>query len=405
MKLFLGIALLSTLITTTLVAEDLRQPRGRNWLALASSPDKNVAIGIARHVGWEEGSVRVVQAGNGYYAVVTGPYAATDIGQFKRSAEAKKFSVLPSDALLSDGTRYVETVWPQAGVQSVGFQNYSMSKPVEFSSGEFQVKISAEKLGAENAYTKIEGHDAEGSFHFDIGKDLPLAEQDTAEAMSSENYYRAAVVRLIPVVKATQLIVTQFTGGAHCCTVTYVIGREQNAEAWSMIKLDPRDGVGFSYDDVDGDGAKEFVGVDNAFLYTFDCYACSYAPVQIYKWREGKIDDVSLELGSHARLVQDLAGMEWDAKLQPDLLKSNGYLAGWVASKIRLGQGDEAWRVFMQNYDRQNTFGPQICTTGQKVDDCPDGKLQPVPLPKALAQFLRDNGYTPLPKEAEKELN
>jgi serine protease Do len=94
--------------------------------------------------------------------------------------------------------------------------------------------------------------------------------------------------------------------------------------------------------------------------------------------------------------------MEFSAKINPDLWKSNGFLVAWVASKIRLGDGDEAWAKFMASYDKNSDFGPQICTTGQKVDDCPAGKLKAQPIPEGFAEFLEANGYYPLPRDAAK---
>ena len=103
----------------------------------------------------------------------------------------------------------------------------------------------------------------------------------------------------------------------------------------------------------------------------------------------------------HSRIVQDLAGIEFEAKVRPDVWKENGFLAGWVAAKIRLGQGIDAWNTVVQNIDKNSDFGPQQCTTGQKIDDCPADKTKPVPILKALASFLKENGYAPLPDAAE----
>ncbi len=404
MRLLAGVLFGAALFGVCADAEDLKQSVGRNWLAMASTKDKDEAIGIARQLRWQAQGVRVVRAVNGYYAVVAGPYRFTDLAAFKKSKAGKAFDNFPSDALLSDGTRYVETIWqPPSGV-SLTLQSYSMTKAATFSAGPLQARISAEKFGSEKAFTKIIGKDAKGTFLFNIGKDVPVDEQESAETMGSDNYFRAGLVKLIAGSDAPQVIVTQSSGGAHCCTTTYVLGREAKAESWTMVKLAPRDGDGFSSEDIDGDGTTELIGIDNNFLYAFDSYAGSLAPIQIFKWRDGKVEDVSKEPAFHSRLMQDLASMEWEAKLRPEMAKTNGYLAGWVAAKIRLGQGEEAWPIFMRDYERQSSFGPQECTSGQKFEDCPAENLKQIPIPKALAQFLKETGYTPLPKAAEQEL-
>ena len=385
-------------------ADELRLSGGKNWLAIASTNDKDQAIGIARHLKSDSNGMRVVRSVNGYYAVVAGPYQAKTMAKFITSEAGKNFGLLPKDALLSGGARYVETVWEQAKDSSVALQSYTLDKPAVLTSEKLSVRVSGEKLGTENAYTKIEGHDDKGNFTLDIDKDLPTEQLETQDAMHSEYYHRAGVVKLAAGADTKQVVATQYSGGAHCCTTTYIAARGSNAEAWRLIKSEERDGEGFSFEDVDGDGVSELLSIDNAFLYAFESYAGSNAPIQIFQLREGKLVDVSTDPAMHTRLVQDLAGMEWDAKVQPEVAKNNGYLAGWVAAKIRLGQGDEAWRVFMRDYDRKSEVGPQECLTGQKIDECPEDKLKLIPMPRALAKFLKANGYGPLPKDAEAEL-
>ncbi len=58
----------------------------------------------------------MVRSKNGYYAVLLGPYATTDINSFKRDYRGQP---LPPDAMLKIGTGYVETVWPPAAAGTV----------------------------------------------------------------------------------------------------------------------------------------------------------------------------------------------------------------------------------------------------------------------------------------------
>jgi hypothetical protein len=51
----------------------------------------------------------------------------------------------------------------------------------------------------------------------------------------------------------------------------------------------------------------------------------------------------------------------------------------------------------LKNYDRNSDFGYQICTTGEKIDDCPEDKQKQLPFPEGLARHLKDNGYGPVP--------
>jgi hypothetical protein len=52
-------------------------------------------------------------------------------------------------------------------------------------------------------------------------------------------------------------------------------------------------------------------------------------------------------------------------------------------------------------YEKQSDFGPQECATGQKVEDCKAEDLRAIPFPKALAEFLRERDYGPLPEAAQ----
>ena len=401
---FLGLACGVVVGVTSVQAETLSLTGKMRWLAVASTKDKDVAIGIARVASYMADTVKVVSSKSGFYAVVLGPFATGSIAELKKTDTNERLSDLPADALLSRGENYIETVW-DAKSGGIGQVAYSIDKVAEFSSGPLSVKIKGEKLGAENAYTVVDGKDAGGTFHFDIGKDLPTDELSSAEEFMGLTYHRAAVAKLVPNAPNNQVIVTSYTGGAHCCTKTWILSRDAAQAAWSKIEGDMLDGDGYWFEDVDGDGALELLSVDNHFLYAFDSYAGSIAPIKIYKLQSGKIEDVSEMPDMHHRLAQDLAGMEYEVKVRPDLWKENGFLAGWVASKIRLGQGTDAWQVVTENMAMDTGFGPQECTSGQSVDDCPVDNLKQIPVLKALAGFLNENGYSPLPDAAEKLLH
>jgi serine protease Do len=387
---FLGVAQAETLALTGKM----------RWLALASSKDKDVAIGIARRSTFMANTVKVVSSKSGYYGIIIGPYAANSIQEVKKQDMEGRLGDLPKDALLSKGDNYLDTVW-QAKDGGIGAAAYTIDKAAEFSSGPLSVKIQGQKLGIDGAYTKIEGKDAVGTFTFDIGNDLPPEDMATVEEFSGLEYNKAAVAKLMSYSPSQQVIITNYTGGAHCCTNTWILSRDSDHAAWSKTKVETLDGDGYWYEDVDGDGALEMLSVDNRFLYAFDSYAGSVAPIKIAKFLNGKIEDVSETSAMHGRLVQDLAGIEFEANKSSESWKENGFLAGWLASKIRLGEGDAAWKKVVANINLKSDFGPQECTSGQTIGDCPVEKLKTIPVLKALASFLKENGYAPLPAAAE----
>ena len=399
-KKFTFMALASLVFVGSVQAENLSLAGKLRWLALASTQDKDQAIGIARRSAYMANTVKVVSSKSGFYGIIIGPYAAHSINEVKKADKDGRLGDLPKDALLSKGDNYIETVW-EAKSGGIGAVAYSIDKSAEFSSGPMSVRVQGQKLDPDRAYTSVDGKDESGTFHFDIGKDLPKDDLALAEEFTGLNYNQAAVAKLVPNAPSPQVVVTNYTGGAHCCTTTYILSRDTQLAAWSKTQAGTLDGEGYWYEDVDGDGTLEMMSVDNSFLYAFDSYAGSIAPVKISKFQNGKVEDVSEMPTMRGRLVQDLAGMEFEAKTRPDLWKQNGFLAGWVASKIRLGEGEEAWRKVAANMDLKSDFGPQECTTGQKVGDCPVDNLKPIPILKGLASFLKENGYAPLPDAAE----
>ncbi len=360
----------------------------QQWLAIASTKDIDTAIGIARQFDYEGQTPRVVTSISGWYAVILGPYAATSLEQLKRRNTS--LPPLPSDALLSHGDKYVETVWQPKPPVSV-WSEYALEKPARLSVADLEVEVAMTKQGDDLLPTLAKGSEkGKPAFSF------------TVEAAGDYVDYSATatLARLDPQSPTPQLLFTRYTGGAHCCTQTWIATKSSGAGGWSLIEGQLLDGGGYWLEDVDGDGAQELVSVDNSFLYAFDSYAGSYAPLRFSRLVGGKLEDVTNLPALQPRLRQDLAGMQFQAKIEPSSWKSNGFLAAWVANKMRLGEGEDAWLTMLENYDKKSDFGPQKCLTGQEVEKCPAESLQTIPFPTALADFLRDKDYGPLPAEA-----
>jgi serine protease Do len=386
-KSIVGLFMLSLLFSGEVVAaRDFIPTDNKKWLAVISTKDIDVAIGVARRLG--EGA-QVVSSRSGYYAVIKGPYAASTVEQVKK-IDPNLYAV-PTDALLSDGSRYIELVW-SAPSSAPTLVDYLPDQPLQLSTGDVTVDIKMEKLNEDFYSTVVSGTEKNGpSFSFTVGKDGEFVTFGSS----------AAFLKLDASNDVPQLVFTRNAGGAHCCTNTWITLKSNGSAGWTLLDQGKLDGGGYWFEDVDGDGGQELLSVDNSFLYAFDSYAGSFAPLKISKLRFGKVDDVSDEPAMRRRLKQDLAGMEYEAKLDSSLWKSNGFLAGWVAAKMRLGQGEDSWQTVEQNINKLSDFGPQECTTAQSFEDCPIEKLKTIPVLKALASFLKEGGYGPLPEKAE----
>ena len=183
---------------------------------------------------------------------------------------------------------------------------------------------------------------------------------------------------------------TSFTGGAHCCTETQIATSDSDGR-WSVLKADTLDADGYQFEDLSGDGVSEVVSIDNSFLYAFDCYACSYAPVRIQKLQGTRLRDVHRDYPMFLR--QDLYRMEYSAERTRELWHSNGFLGGWVAAKALVGQFEDAWARMLVSYDRNSDWLLEECTTGASLDKCPVGLKKRISFPEALRKHLITHGY------------
>ncbi|MGH6735413.1 MAG: hypothetical protein ACRECX_04950 [Methyloceanibacter sp.] len=186
-----------------------------------------------------------------------------------------------------------------------------------------------------------------------------------------------------------EVVVSFYTGGAHCCSVTSVITSNAEGSEWTTVDVGEFDGGPMLAVDLDGDGTYEFETRDNAFLYAFACYACSEAPLQVLALKGDKIEDMSgdarFKTAHAAWLKTMIVGVPEE--------EVNGFLAGYVAQKIRLGEGKDAWDLMLKYYDRNTDWGLEACD--QDLDErgeCP-GEMTKVTFPEALELMLKENGY------------
>jgi hypothetical protein len=196
------------------------------------------------------------------------------------------------------------------------------------------------------------------------------------------------VATLAPGSKPSVIFAT-YSGGAHCCTGIVVL--RPAGDAWQEIDMGSWDGGGLGGlpKDVDGDGIADFVFVDNAFLYSFDSYAGSWAPPLVLNIVDGKARNVSAT-GHYAALYR--ADME---KARLECAKhQNGACAAFVADAARIGRYDAAWKFMLAHYDRKSDWDyPTRCDVAMIDGQCKGHKIEPSGFPQALQWFLQDNGY------------
>jgi hypothetical protein len=216
-----------------------------------------------------------------------------------------------------------------------------------------------------------------------------------ARALKDPSFFASASVgvgRVDPSAPGLQVILSAFTGGAHCCDEIKLL--EMHDGAWRVIEVGVWDGEPLHRFpiDVNGDGRPDFVMADNRFLYAFDCYACSGAPPQIIDVVDGKVVDVSTSPSFKPVFRRDYLAMKKDcAKHQ------NSACAAMVADAARLGVFAEGWAFMLAHFERNADWDyPARCRRPGPKGACPKGEeIKPADYPQALRWFLEDNGYLP----------
>ncbi len=377
------VAMTSSVMSGTIT----RTPKER-WLVVANTKDIDTAIGIA---GYYEGEpARVVASGKGF-AVELGPYVAKTIPEVVRMRP--EMPRLPRESALSNDATHGQTVWDRTQNKQRFLKDLKRAHTVTLKEGTLGVRIRVNKpmkndvSGLMTVSGMIEN---KAVFSFVLGET-----DESPWGMS------AGLLRLDPNSDYPQIVLTRYTGGAHCCTRTWIVTKPFKSSTWQLLDTGSLDGTGFGFHDLDGNGVLELASVDNEFLYAFDTYASSYAPSQYRALRGLELIDISDSSVANHALRQDLAAMEFQAKLEPENWRRHGFLAAWVAAKIRLGQGEEAWSTMLENFD-VTTQSVQIeCANGLDIELCPASMQQSVPFPQALAEFLTTTGYGPLPFAAK----
>lgn len=155
--------------------------------------------------------------------------------------------------------------------------------------------------------------------------------------------------------KAPDLIVTQYSGGAHCC-FSYTIVTFDGPGPRVIAHIPAEDG-GAAFADVDGDGVLEVRVQEQAFRYWKTSFADSPAPEVILRWNgAGYVLAPELmarpaiaeaELAGRAREIAEIAGKNGSAKPSDTLWKLS-LLWRTMLELIYTGHADRADAFFDQ---------------------------------------------------------
>lgn len=141
-----------------------------------------------------------------------------------------------------------------------------------------------------------------------------------------------------------EVLVDQFSGGAHCCEYTRIYRFDGSGYASTVVDWG---NYGYALEDLDRDGLPELSTFDDRFAYTFTAYVSSVPPIRILRYQGGAIVDatrsfpalVRRDLNANWKLLQRLAKQREDIR---------GVAAAWQADKYLLGEEEDGWATLRE---------------------------------------------------------
>jgi serine protease Do len=352
----------------------------QRWVVLLERQDGEAAIGLARDQVGEHPNVQVARTRDGKYAVLVGPQAEMSAEQLK-----EKFSEGRGvkEVRQSRGEEFVARAWHNSETR-LATAEMQEGKPLTVTTGALALTLRVQRVKKKKDDTDhivvAEGRE-DGKTVFTVRSSDALYTPQPAA--------KASWVQLEGGVP--QAVFSVYTGGAHCCMANTIVTKTAGGK-WKVIPAGKLDGdYGPAFEDLDGDGSQEILSVDNAFLYQFDSYADSWPPAKIEKLIGGALVDVTRRPEYRRYHQQFLAAME--ARAEDESWTRSGFLAGWVAQKILLGEGAEAYARAQKSHDPGTGAPFEECTINRPVEKCPAKNKRTVTFVEVLRTFLDKNGY------------
>ncbi|WP_194285318.1 superinfection immunity protein [Gluconobacter aidae] len=200
-----------------------------------------------------------------------------------------------------------------------------------------------------------------------------------------------------------QVMVSAYTGGAHCCSLTSIFDLRpdgSSGKSWQHLELGAMDGDGEpDVVDIAGNGQQEILTSDQSFLYAFASHAGSEAPVVIARYHDGVLENVTRDPAYRDYLAKDLADRRrnW---IKSGRFEPNGFLAYEVATMANMGRFAEGWRDMLAHAEstKKSGFGLSACdfkppAEKQNGHACSAKEKELLPFPQALSLFLVRAGY------------
>lgn len=364
-------------------------PAPKLYVEFLETADFNRAAGAARRLERDGIEARLRRRGE-RYVVVSGPRAIKD-----RDAETKRLveEGSPAPTGYATGEDYgASTPWRGPAPAPLARRTVRAGKPA---------RLTHEAITVEIAWRETPEGERAPAMTGRIGARVLFETGAIAEgrrAASGELRF----LRLGGASSSPSVVLTLYTGGLHCCTLTTLASMDAQGR-WSVAQGRALDGSGYEFEDVDGDGAVELIAPDNSFLYAFSSYSASFAPTRIARVEGARVIDVTNEPRFRPFLIQQAHALEFGRT--PEQWRMNGFLGGWVAAKALIGEGPQAWERMLSLQEKEPMFAREECPDGG--EDCAEDRKRIVPFPETLEKHLRENGYAfaiapPAPRDPQK---
>ena len=146
--------------------------------------------------------------------------------------------------------------------------------------------------------------------------------------------------------------------GVRCCNYSFIYRYEPTTKKYTHVK---HFWGNISYEIVDfgKNDIPEFKSLDRRFAEAFTNYADSRLPLQIWQYRQGKMQDVTKQYPVEAYTNSAELWLEFRKRSSEDG-EVKGMLAAFMASKYVTGQEAEGWQLLERVYqgrDRAQFFG------------------------------------------------
>ncbi|MDA0161720.1 hypothetical protein OM076_15710 [Solirubrobacter ginsenosidimutans] len=176
-----------------------------------------------------------------------------------------------------------------------------------------------------------------------------------------------------------EVLVTSYTGGQHCCTLSGIYDFNAAKGTYDQI-VEGFASAGYNLDDLDHDGRPEFVTQDVRFEDLFTSHVSSFPPPQVFDFvRQDDVPFLADVTTKYTTLIRSNAAeaKRSFAKAGRNDRSSRGVIAAYVADQYLLGHGSTG----LKELDRQIKRGVLGSKASAKT------------YRSKLLRLLRDYGY------------